>query len=303
MDNRQPLTGAQAVVATLRTHDVDTLFGIPGVHTLPIYDAIRQETGLRHILARHEQGAGFMAEGYARVSGKPGVVCTITGPGVTNVATAAANAYADSTPLLIISSTLPTTSQGHTRGELHEVKNQLGIMEALVGWTREVKSVDEIPGTLADAFFALRQQRPRGAYLQIPLDLLEQTTSVVIPSPIPIQPHCPDPQHILQAADLLRSARSPLIIAGAGVTAAGANTQLQQLAELLQAPVILGSKSHDVLPSEHPLVLSTNDSLPPELHRFTASCDLVLVVGSKFRSRTNRGWTASITCSMYPHRY
>src|SRR6266851_4798466 len=100
--NRLHLTGAQAIIATLRAYDVDTIFGIPGVHTLPLYEVMRTEPGLRHVLARHEQGAGFMAEGYARASGRPGVACVITGPGVTNVSTAVASAYADSVPLLVV---------------------------------------------------------------------------------------------------------------------------------------------------------------------------------------------------------
>jgi thiamine pyrophosphate-dependent acetolactate synthase large subunit-like protein len=289
VNNRQHRTGAQALVATLRTHHVDTIFGIPGVHTLPIYDAIRQESGLRHILARHEQGAGFMAEGYARIKGQVGLVCTITGPGVTNVSTAAANAYADSTPLLIISSTLPTTSRGKARGELHEIKHQLGVMESLVGWTRAINTVDEIPCAIYDAFLALNTGRPRGAYLQIPLDLLEQTTAVDIPDPAPIQYPQPDLEAIGKAVHLLRAAERPVIIAGAGVTASGANIHLQQLAELLQAPVILGSKSHDVLPTEHPLVLTTNDALPTELRTLTGSSDLVLVVGSKLGAERTDG--------------
>src|SRR5713101_1180935 len=127
------LSGARAAIATLRVHNVDTIFGIPGVHTLPFYDAIRDEPGLRHILARHEQGAGFMADGYARIAGQPGVVCTITGPGVTNVATPVASAYADSIPLLVISSSLPRASSGHQSGALHEIKHQHGVLESLTG--------------------------------------------------------------------------------------------------------------------------------------------------------------------------
>src|SRR6266436_4042344 len=205
----------------LRAYDVDTIFGIPGVHTLPIYDAMQQEQSLRHVLARHEQGAGFMADGYARVSGRPGVVCTITGPGVTNVATPVANAYADSIPLLVISSSVPSTVSGRGHGELHEVKNQLGVMESLTGWVRAVNAVEEIPGALCDAFYTLRQGRPRGAYLQIPLDLLEKSAEVAIPVPMPVVLKQPDQEAILQAAELLRASERPIIIAGAGVTAAG----------------------------------------------------------------------------------
>ncbi len=290
VNNRQQLTGGQAVIETLRAHRVDTLFGIPGVHTLSIYDALSQVSDIRHILARHEQGAGFMAEGYARVTGRPGVVSTITGPGVTNVATPVANAYADSTPLLVISSSLPLRARKRGRGELHEVKHQLGVMEALTGWARAVEQVEEIPDVLHEAFQVLQSGRPRGAYVQIPMDLLDQVASMTIPEPEPTLPLAPEPMAIQQATALLKQAKRPFIVAGAGVTAAGANQQLIQLAEYLHAPVLLGSKSHDVLPTEHPLVLTTNDALPQALYDFTSSCDLVLVVGGKLGAeRTANG--------------
>lgn len=281
MTNRQHLTGAQAVVATLRALNVDTIFGIPGVHTLPIYDAIYQEPGLRHILARHEQGAGFMAEGYARTTGRPGVVCTITGPGVTNVSTAAASAYSDSIPLLIISSALSRASQGRARGELHEIKNQFGVMQSLVGWSRTINYVEEIPEAIHDAFRVMQQGRPRGAYLEIPYDLLKISADVEIPVYEPAERPLPSIESLAAAVEILRHSQRPLIIAGAGVTASNANKQLLQLAELLQAPVLLGPKSHDVLPTQHPLVIATNDNLPLELDAFIATRDAVLVVGSK----------------------
>jgi len=290
VNNIQNLTGAQAVVATLRAYNVDTIFGIPGVHTLPLYDAMRQEQGLRHVLARHEQGAGFMADGYARISGRPGVVCTITGPGVTNVATPMADAYADSIPLLVISTSLPRASQGHFRGELHGLKNQSGMMEALAGWTRAVEYVEEIPGALQDAFRIMRSGRPRGAYLQIPLDLLETEAEVEIPSPMITSDKSVRPAHdvIMAASRLLSEARYPLIVAGAGVSFAQANEQLARLAELLQAPVLLSGKSHDVLPSNHPLVIPARGYIPRELQPLIESSDVVLVVGSKLGAqRTN----------------
>jgi thiamine pyrophosphate-dependent acetolactate synthase large subunit-like protein len=288
--NRQHLTGAQAVIATLRAYNVDTIFGIPGVHTLPLYDAIQQEQGLRHILARHEQGAGFMADGYARISGRPGVVCTITGPGVTNVATPIADAYADSIPLLVISTSLPRASKGHFRGELHGLKNQSGMMEALAGWTRAVEYVEDIPSALQDAFRIMRSGRPRGAYLEIPLDLLETQAEIEIPSPTFISDELPRPSDsaIMAAARLLGESDHPLIIAGAGVTFAQANEQLARLADLLQAPVLLGGKSHDVLPTDNPLVIPTRGYVPKELQPLIESSDVVLVVGSKLGAqRTN----------------
>ncbi len=290
MKNAQHLTGAQTLIATLRAYNVNTIFGIPGVHTLPIYDVLQQEQGIRHVLTRHEQGAGFMADGYARISGQPGVVCTITGPGVTNVATPVADAYADSVPLLVISTSLPRASRGQFRGELHGTKDQFGSMEALAGWTRAVESVEEIPTALRDAFRIMRSGRPRGAYLEIPLDILEEQANVDIPTPTLASDELIPPSHdaIRAAARLLSEARHPLIMAGAGVTSAHANEQLRQLAELLQAPVLLGGKSHDVLPTDHPLVIAARGYAPKELQPLAEDSDVVLVVGSKLGAqRTN----------------
>lgn len=276
------LNGAQAAIATLRAHNIDTIFGIPGAHTLLLYDAIRNEPGLRHVLARHEQAAGFMADGYARITGKPGIVCTITGPGVTNVVTPVANAYADSIPLLVISSSVPRASRGSSYGELHEVKDQLGVMEALAGWSRAVTLIEEIPDAIRDALRVLRSGRPRPAYIEIPYDLLGIEADVAIPGPTRTLPVPLLEEAIIATASLLRESRRPLIVAGNGVTAAGANKQLALLAEMLQAPVLLGSKSHDVLPTDHPLAItSTGYDLVPELISLVGSSDVALVVGSK----------------------
>ena len=280
------LTGGQAVVAALRAHGVDTIFGIPGVHTLSLYDAILDEPGLRHVLARHEQGVGFMADGYARIAGKEGVVSVITGPGVTNVATPMADAYSDAVPLLVIASSLPRASRGRRRGELHEVKNQFGVMDALAGWTRAVEYVEEIPDAIRDAFRAMRVGRPRGAYIEIPRDLLEMGAELTITTPAPIA--LPPPSEKISVfAQYLRDARRPLIIAGNGVTAAGANAQLLQLAELLGATVFLDKKGRDALPTEHPLVIPTSFyPLTPAMQQIISASDVALIIDSNLDAST-----------------
>ncbi|MGH2409618.1 MAG: thiamine pyrophosphate-binding protein, partial [Chloroflexota bacterium] len=276
------MTGAEAVVATLRAYDVSHIFGIPGVHTLALYDALRGEPGIRHILARHEQGAGFMAEGYARVTGRPGVACVITGPGVTNVATPMASAYADSVPLLVIASSLPRSTRLRPSGDLHELRDQLGVMQALAGWTRAVNRVEEIPEAIADALSAMSRGRPRGAYLEIPLDLLAAPAEITITKPAIPVPARPAPAKIAAIVELLNQAERPLIVAGSGVTAAGANRGLAKLAEKLGAPVLLGGKSRDALPSAFPLGLAVSGyGLPEEVMALVAHHDAVLVVGSK----------------------
>jgi len=126
----QRMKGGHAVVATLKANGVDTVFGIPGVHTLDIYDAL-YDSRIRHILARHEQGAGFMADGYARATGKPGVAIIITGPGLTNVSTPIGQAYTDSSPVLIISAEVERENAARMRGNLHDLHDQLGLMSHL----------------------------------------------------------------------------------------------------------------------------------------------------------------------------
>lgn len=276
------LTGGQAVIATLQAHGVDTIFGIPGVHTLPIYDALLDAPGIRHVLARHEQGAGFMADGYARIAGKPGVVSVITGPGVTNVATPVADAFADGVPLLVIASSLPRASRERRRGELHEIKNQFGVMESLAGWTRSVASLEEIPDAIRDAFRAMSRGRPRGAYIEIPLDLLMMEAELDIPAPAHVAPSEPPAQDIAAIAQLLRNAKRPLIFAGNGVTASGANMQLAKLAELLGAAVMLDSKSRDAMPTSHPLVVATSGyALTREMRSLVGDSDVLLIIDSK----------------------
>lgn len=280
------LTGGQSVVAALRAHGVDTIFGIPGVHTLPLYDAMLDEPGLRHVLARHEQGVGFMADGYARVAGKEGVVSVITGPGVTNVATPVADAYADAVPLLVIASSLPRASRGRRRGELHETKNQFGVMDALAGWTRSVEYVEEIPDAIRDAFRVMRAGRPRGAYIEIPLDVLEMSAQVAITPPSSIASPLPSAK-LPAIAKYLREARRPLIMVGNGVTAARANAQLLQLAELLDAPVLLDRKSRDTLPTAHPLVIATSGyPLTPAMYEMISTSDVALVIDSSLGAST-----------------
>jgi thiamine pyrophosphate-dependent acetolactate synthase large subunit-like protein len=277
------LSGGQAVVTSLRAHGVEVVFGIPGVHNLPIYDALYGEPQIRHVLARHEQGAGFMASGYARIAGRAGVALVITGPGVTNIATPLAEAYADSLPLLVIATSLPGETGGRSWGRLHELKNQRGMAEALVGWTREVRQVAEIPFALHEMFHHLRTRRACGAYLQIPLDVLAESAPMEIPTPDESeQPPAPAVEQLEAAVTLLRAARRPLIIAGAGVSAAGANQALLRLAGLLRAPVLLGGKSHDVLPSDHPLVLTARGYPARTLDPLVSASDVALVVGSDY---------------------
>ena len=168
--------GGAAVVETLAAHGIDTIFGIPGTHNLEIYRHL-PNNGIRAITPRHEQGAGYAAEAFARVSGRPGVVVTTSGPGLTNVMTAASTAYAESQPMLLLSSGLPTGAEGGDLGQLHEAKNPRGAMDQLVRWSRRVGSADEAAAAVTEAFGSFGGGRPRPVHIEVPFDVLEQSWS------------------------------------------------------------------------------------------------------------------------------
>jgi acetolactate synthase-1/2/3 large subunit len=152
--------GGAAVVETLAAHGVDTIFGIPGTHNLELYRHF-PAAGVRAVTPRHEQGAGYAAEAYARVTGRPGVVVATSGPGLTNTMTAAATAYAESQPMLILSSGMPTGKEGLDLGQLHEAKNTSAAMDQLVRWSRRVRTADEAAAAVTDAFESFTGGRPR----------------------------------------------------------------------------------------------------------------------------------------------
>ena len=157
------MTGGQVVVEVLKQHGVDTVFGIPGMHSLPVYDALVDEPGIRHVLARHEQGAAFMANGYARATSRPGVVLTTTGPAACNAMAAVADAYRDSVPVLVVSSQIHSSFVGQDRGMFHEMHDQLGMARGAAGWARRVEEPDRIGDLLAQAWHAMTAGRPRPA--------------------------------------------------------------------------------------------------------------------------------------------
>lgn len=283
------MTGAQAAVRTLAELGVRTLFGIPGVHTLDLYDALLEVPGLRHVLTRHEQGAGFMADGYARASGTLGVVLTTTGPGASNVATPLAEAYASSVPLLLLASQIEAAYVGRGHGALHEYPDQLGLLRTLTGFATRVDRPEAIVPTLLDAVRRLALGRPRPAYLEIPHDVL----AAELPAPPPPLPPWwlarpgPDPRALDEAARRLARARKPLIYAGGGVVAAEGSAALRLLAERLRCPVVLSVMARGALPADHPLYAG-GFSAGGHVRDLIAEADLLLAVGTRFSRRSLR---------------
>jgi acetolactate synthase-1/2/3 large subunit len=268
-------SGGQALADALAAHGVDTAWGIPGTHNLEIYKHL-PGAGIRHLSPRHEQGAGFAADGYARVTGRPGVCITTSGPAALNAATALGQAYSDSVPVLCVSAGMPL---GHPAGsgELHETKDQRGALDAIVAYGQRVTSVAEIPAAVAQAFAAMTGGRPRPVYLEIPLDVLADEAETENVGPLAVPPATPAPGALDAAAARLAQADRPAIVAGGG--ARGAAAEVRALAERLGAPVVCTINGKGVLAEDHPL--SAGAGLARAVTRELAEdSDVVLVAGS-----------------------
>jgi 5-guanidino-2-oxopentanoate decarboxylase len=270
-------TCGEAAIALLEAYGVDTVFGIPGVHTLDLYKGLGRSP-IRHVLARHEQGAGFMADGYARVTGRPGVVVPITGPGVTNAATAIGQAWSDSVPMLVLSSENPTTDLGLGRGRLHEIMSQEAVTAPMCAFSATARRPEDLPELIHRAFATFASQRPRPVHISIPLNVLAAPARFPIEArPLPRKPQ-PDEAALARAAKLLDQAERPLIIAGGG--ALGAEEPLRSIAERLGAPVMLTIAAKGMLPETHPLCLGS--TLPDRnTQQLLALADLVLAIGTE----------------------
>jgi acetolactate synthase-1/2/3 large subunit len=271
-------SGGEAVAQSLAAHGVELVWGIPGTHNLAIYAAL-PEAGIRHVLPRHEQGAGFAADGYARVSGRPGVCVTTSGPAVLNAATALGQAYSDSVPLLLVSAGMPLGHPAGGNGELHETRDLGAAVEGVIGASRRVASVAEIPAAIAQAFAALSSGRPRPRHIEVPLDVLDDLAPAVEVRPIaPPPPATADPQAVEAGARLLAGAQRPTVVAGGG--ARGAAGELRGVAERLAAPVVTTFNGKGTFPEDHPL--SAGAGLHREgVHALIADSDVLLVVGSE----------------------
>jgi acetolactate synthase-1/2/3 large subunit len=272
------LTCGEALVALLEGYGIEHVFGIPGVHTVELYRGLAASS-IRHVTPRHEQGAGFMADGYARVTGKPGVCFAITGPGMTNIATAMAQAYADSIPMLVISSVNARRDLGAGAGHLHELPSQRSVFSGLTAFSHTLLDAAELPQVLARAFTVFGSARPRPVHIEIPLDVIVAPAGDMnlTPTALPSKPvACPTV--LAAAADLLGQARRPLILAGGGASDAGA--ELRELAERLQAPVALTTNAKGLLPAGHPLLIGSTQSLAPT-RAMVREADVVLAVGTE----------------------
>ena len=270
-------TCGEALVQLLEQYDVDTVFGIPGVHTLDFCRGLNA-SNIQHVQARNEQGAGFMADGYARTSGKPGVALVISGPGVTNASTAIGQSFADSIPVLLLSSDTASHTHGKGWGCLHEVTDLNAMMAPLTAFSAKAIYPDDLPELLGQAFSIFTSARPRPVHISVPIDVLAQLTSTNWKRIQTANKPQADHTAIKQAVHLLKNANNPVFMLGGG--AVNAATQLTRLTDQLNATVVCSTAGKGIVADTHPLSLGAS-TVRPEVQAFLKSADVILAVGTE----------------------
>ncbi len=289
--------GANLLVESLLGEGVEVLFGIPGVGTLPVYDAFVDHPQLRHIEVRHEQGAVFMADGYSRASGRIGVAFTSNGPGALNTVTAMATAHNDSVPLLHVVSENPAEVRRKGKGHFHDIADQFGVFRSVTGFSSQVSLPDEIPAAIHGAFSAMRSRRPRPALVEIANEALQMTSTVKPMQAARAGGPIIDRRSVGRVAEIISAAGRPLVWAGGGVATIGASQALLALAERLGAPVITTQKGKGAIPADHPLHLGNWANEQP-VRDLIAGCDLVVAVGTRFSYFPTGGWSLRLPDSI-----
>ena len=270
------MTGGDAITAALLTHGIDTVFGLPGVQLYGLFDAFhRAQPGLKVIGTRHEQGAGYMAFGYARTTGRPSVYAVVPGEGMLNASAALATAQSTNAPVLCLAGQVPTSFLDQGRGQLHEIPDQLATMRSLVKWAERISTPAAAPQLVATAFRELLSLRPGAAALEMPWDVFTQREVVTAIAPLPLRPEPePDPADIADAVRLLKSSRTPMIFAGGG--AFGASEEILGLAELLDAPVVSYRSGRGIVSAAHPLQMVFSAA-----YKLWPTTDLVIAIGTR----------------------
>ena len=283
----EKMSGARSLMVALEKEGVELVFGLPGGANLPIYDEL-YKSNIRHILARHEQSAAHMADGFGRVSRRPGVCFATSGPGATNLVTGIATAQADSAPMIAVTGQVPLKMIGKDAFQESDI---IGISNPIVKYAFQPTIPTEIPEVVKKAFYISSTGRPGPVLIDIPKDVQQNEAEMKFPDDIKIKGYHPwvdpDVTAIERAIDMLLSAERPMILAGGGVIISGAFAELQSIAELLMIPVVTTFKGKGAFPENHPL------SLGPigmhghaEANKMMVEADCVLAAGSRFSDRS-----------------
>ena len=282
------MSGGETLAKSLAREGVEVVFGLPGIQIYGIVAGLRDEPGIRMITPRHEQAATYMADGYARASGKPGVALVVPGVGIYNAASGLANAYARSSPVLLIAGQVPRAQIGRGLGAVHEVLDQMDVVRSVTKWQQRAVRPREIPYAVSEAFRRMRTGRPRPVIIEIPPDAGVEREEVVLRNPAPVSRIVPNSEQLREAAAVIAQSRLPLIYAGGGVARSDAESALVNLAETTNIPVVTSTGGKGTIPDGHPLCYGSCFSPRGErqemnqLYDVMASADLVIGIGARF---------------------
>ena len=282
------MSGGEALVKSLVREGVEVVFGIPGIQIYGIVAALRDEPAVRMVTTRHEQAATYMADGYARASGKVGVALVVPGVGLYNAAAGLATAYARSSPVLCIAGQIPRHQMGRNLGAVHEISNQLDVVRPVTKWRRQVLRPRDVPDAVAEAFRRMRSGRPRPVAIEIPPDASVEQEDVQLRDPYRVPRIVPSPDHLREAARVIAGSRLPLIYAGGGVASSDAEEALVRLAEATHIPVITSTGGKGTIPDDHPLSYGSCFSPQAErqemnqLYDVMQAADVVIGIGARF---------------------
>ena len=281
------MTGAQAIIEALKKEKVNHIFGISGGAVLPIYDVL-YDAEMRNILAKHEQCAGHMADGYARVSGLPGVCIATSGPGATNLVTGIANAYMDSSPVVSITGQVTRAAIGKDAFQEADI---VGITTPITKYVTQVKRTEDIPKVFKTAFYIATSGRPGPVLVDVPKDIQQHSTDFEFHDSITLRGYKPrdnpHPVQVKRAAEMLVKAEHPMILAGGGVIISNASRDLLKLAELMMLPVATTLMGKGSIPETHPLSLGmVGMHGMAQANTLILESDVLLTVGARFSDRT-----------------
>ncbi len=283
----ETMIGATALMKALEKEGVKEVFGLPGGANLPMYDELGK-SNIRHILVRHEQSAAHMADGFGRVSRKPGVCFATSGPGATNLLTGIATAQADSAPMVAVTGQVPVAMIGKDAFQESDI---IGMANPALKYSYQPRTPEEIPTMVKQGFYIAETGRPGPVLLDIPKDVQQNESNIPFPDEVRVPGYHPwtdpDMQNTARAVELLLSAQKPIILAGGGVIISSAFAELQSIAELLMIPVVTTFKGKGAFPEDHPL------SLGPigmhghaEANKLMTEADCVLAIGTRFSDRS-----------------
>jgi len=281
------MSGSQALIKALEKEKVKVIFGLPGGQIMPVYDALLGSK-MRHVLARHEQSAAHMADGYARASNNVGVCMATSGPGATNLVTGIATAYLDSSPVVAITGQVPTPQIGLDAFQEADI---IGVSTPITKYNFQPRSAKDVPGTVRTAFFIASSGRPGPVLIDLPRDVQIESDEIEFTGKSNARGYIPsvDPDlyKIKKAAEMILDSKRPFILAGGGVRISNAFKQLQELAELLLAPVGTSLMGKGCFPENHPLSLGlVGMHGAKEANKIVMESDVLLAIGSRFSDRT-----------------